>query len=682
MRRSSRFLCFLFALPAASLVSAPRTAHAAQIPPVNQVIGDGAADCADGKAAAMERLSLAMLSGASANIDITYYRLDLSLPMVTNDLSGVVRIEGTVVGLPMSHLLLDLAPTMNVTSVKLADATPLAFTHPGYILDITLPAPVPVGGTVAVDVTYGGFPQTGDFGYFVFGTRSGDRFAWSLSEPYGSREWWPCKDHPSDKADSVRVVVTVPSLYRVGSQGILISETPGVGVTTYDWKSDYPISSYLVSVAIGQYVRHQGTYNRPAPLAALYGPLAMTLDHLVYDDGSSALPAGWSGVTDAIAVLEDYFGPYPFADEKYGHSEVTFSGGMEHQTMTSLSGSSVSLVTHELAHQWYGDEISPRSWPHLWLSEGFATYAELIYWEERANLYPGTFEAVLAARYSSAQGAAGTLVLEDTTSVSNMFAGSRVYAKGSIVLYMLRRMLGDVVFKDILKTYAADPVVEYGVATTSDFKRVAATVSGQDLDTFFSQWVEDGTGYPSYRLSSFWHPDVIMGSGYKVWVTVTQIQTLPQSNVDVFEMPMVIAVQTTGGPERVTVLNNQRSQVFEISVANQPVSVSIDPDKWILRNDLIATGTGPLPLRTDIVSVYPNPVSGGFSLQYVLDEDSRVEIDVFDVAGRRVLSRATARAAAGARSEFLDASSLPAGVYFVRLHTARAEASRKFVVLR
>jgi aminopeptidase N len=114
---------------------------------------------------------------------------------------------------------------------------PLGITHASNALNITLPAPVAPGGNIALDINYAGSPHSGGFGYFVFGTRSGDRYAWSLSEPYGARNWWPCKDHPSDKADSVRVTITVPSQYRVGSQGVLASETINGGNTTYDWVS-------------------------------------------------------------------------------------------------------------------------------------------------------------------------------------------------------------------------------------------------------------------------------------------------------------------------------------------------------------------------------------------------------------------------------------------------------------
>jgi len=148
-------------------------------------------------------------------------------------------------------------------------------------------------------------------------------------------------------------------------------------------------------------------------------------------------------------------------------------------------------------------------------------------------------------------------------------------------------------------------------------------------------------------------------------------------------MPIEIAVQTTGGEVRVTVFNNQRTQNFDFVVANQPTSVTLDPDQKVLRNFIVLSGAGPLPLRTDILSVYPNPVRRTFSLEYATGEAGAVEVEVFDVAGRRVLSKSTAFMRAGTRSEVFDASSLSAGVYFVRLRAAAGTtATRKFVVLR
>ena len=648
-------------------------------PPLPMSEADGAAQCLEAKTLMAAQPTREPFSVASTNIDITWYHLQLTINFTNNTLSGVVRVVGTVVDSPMSVLTLDLKNNMAVTAVAQVGGGALDFLHPGDALNITLPAPVSVGGTVAVDVTYNGAPVPTGFGSFIFSTRFGDRLAWSLSEPYGARDWWPCKDHPSDKADSVRVTVTVPSQYRVGSQGKLTSETTVGPNKIYVWNSRYPIANYLVSVAVGEYTPHTTTYTRSAPLAALYGPLSMPMNHLVYDDGSSALPTGWANAADCMDVFEQWFGPYPFANEKYGHSETTFGGGMEHQTMTSLGGTSVGLVAHELGHQWFGDMISPKQWKHLWLNEGFATYSEILYYQERESTYPGTAEGLLSTRYNTALTAMGTLVVEDTTSVANMFNSARVYAKGAVVLHMLRNVIGEVDFKNTLLAYAADPAVKYRAATTADFQRVAEEQSGEDLDAFFSQWVTTGFGNPFYRTFSFWQASP--GGGWDVWTTLEQFQTMPYSNINVFVMPVDVAVHTTSGEQRFRVQNNQRHQVFQFHVDAQPTDVDIDPDYWILRDFEIFSGVGETPSLLSIVSLSPNPASDHLRLDYVLGQESLVEIDVFDVAGRRV-QRQSISALAGPRVDAVDTRTLAAGVYFLRVRSRDGIATKKFVVVR
>ncbi len=658
----------------ASLANATRSA-----PPLSLQEADGAAQCVEAKTLMAARPAREPFSVASTNIDIKYYHLQLTVNFTTNTIAGVVRVVGKVVNSPMSVLILDLKNNMTVTAVAQVGGGALGFAHPGDALNITLPGSVPVNGNVAVDITYNGAPVPTGFGSFVFGTRSGDRLAWSLSEPYGARDWWPCKDHPSDKADSVRVTVTVPSQYRVGSQGKLVETTVGPN-KIYDWKSNYPIANYLISVAVGEYVPQTTTYTRSAPLAALYGPLSMPIDHLMYDDGATILPTGWVNAADCMDVFEHWFGPYPFANEKYGHSETTFGGGMEHQTMTSLGGTSVGLVAHELGHQWFGDMISPKQWPHLWLNEGFATYAELLYYESRPLQYPGTFEGLLATRYNAALEAQGTLVVEDTTSVGNMFANSRVYAKGAVVLHMLRNVIGDVDFKNTLLAYANDPAVKYRSATSADLQRVAEQQSGEDLDTFFSQWVTPGFGEPFYRSFNYWQASP--GGGWDVWTTLEQFQDMPYSNVSVFVMPMDIAVQTTSGEQRFRVQNNQRHQVFQFHVNAQPTGVLIDPDYWILRPFEILSDTGVTPALFTIRSLSPNPASAELRLDYVLGRESSVQIDVFDVAGRRVSTKPAFTALAGPHVAAIDTHTLAAGVYFLRLRSSEGIATKKFVVVR
>ena len=195
-----------------------------------------------------------------------------------------------------------------------------------------------------------------------------------------------------------------------------------------------------------------------------------------------------------------------------------------------------------------------------------------------------------------------------------------------------------------------------------------------------------GTGYPSYDATSYWERS---GAAYRVWVTLSQTQTEPQSNTDVFVMPVEIGVKMKIGTPPVdsmlvqVVQNNQRSQVFQLDVPARPETVLVDPNKHILRGEAIHRGPTRVPSGLNITAVAPNPARGPFVIHYLLDRPSHVDIDVFDVRGARVMSRSVASdiVGSGVQLEPFDASSLPSGVYFVRLRSARGEAARKFVVI-
>ena len=621
---------------------------------------------------------------ASTNIDVTAYDLALRLDFAARRIDGTVRVDARVVGTPLDTLRLDLDRAMTVTDVRDSLGAALPFAHAGDVLAVALATPAPPGARVSVSVTYGGTPVQTGFGGFVFGTDPARPLAWSLSKPYAARTWWPCRDHPVDKADSVRVVVTVPDGIAVASQGILRSETHAGGLATFEWASRYPITTYLVSVTAAPYARFPSSYVRPPAVAARYGPLVMPLVDFAYDFAgtTSAPPTAWTRTADVLGVLEDAFGPYPFAAEKYGHAQFTFGGGMEHQTMTSMGFHSVSIVVHEAAHQWFGDAVSPASWRHVWLNEGFATFAELVYWEARADSFPGFFRAVLDARRQAARLADGTLVLADTTDVFRMFSGTLVYAKGAYVLHMLRHEVGDATFFDILRAWATDPAARYGVATTDDFRRVAEAVAGRPLETFFRQWVTQGTGYPVFRVAMETAPS---GGAWIAWVSLEQIQTSPLSNVDAFDVPVTLAVETDDpavGTRRFAVRSRSRFERYALTLPARAVRVVVDPDGDLLRNEDVAASATRTPAALAIVRAVPNPAGNRTRLRVDLPRAATVRATLYDVAGRRVRELGAIRMGGGPNELAVDVSTLRAGVYFVVLDSDVGRASRKLVVVR
>lgn len=634
-------------------------------------------------------------TNASPNFDATFYHLNLDLQFSPSFyLRGQTRVQGRVTDEPMTTLVLDFLEGQDTTSglridsVVSQDGMQLSFQHAGEELRIELARQYATGEYIDVDVFYQGIP-TGS-GYddddaFAFGKLSnGNPFAWTLSEPYGARAWWPCKDHPADKADSVRVTVTVPREMRVGSQGLLINEMSNDNDTkTYDWFSRYPISTYLVSIAAGVYDVYEQTYTRPDSLAAVYGPREFPVLHYKYDDPPMAerLPDGWAAVTDMLGVFEYWFGPYPFEEEKYGHAQFTWGGGMEHQTMSSMGGFNVGLVAHELAHMWFGDLITLERWPHLWLNEGFASYAELLYWQARSDLYPGFFDNALTTDLSQAKWAEGTLVVHDTLDVGNLFSGARVYAKGSAVMHMLRGITGDEIFRDILHAYTSSETVRYGTALTEDFQRIAEQASGMDLDFFFRQWITQGTGYPVYDVR--WKT-AETDTGYTVIVDIAQQQELPLSNIEVFEMPITLAVVTEEGEKRFTVKNDKRIQQFTLPTTSRPTDLVFDPDRYVLGGISIKAvdtdSTPDVPNRTSITKVYPNPASTTANIVFETATTGTVKVEIFDVLGRRVRTINDGVIPEGSHDYEVDLAGLRAGMYFIRLLTPSASATQTLVV--
>ncbi|UCH84142.1 MAG: hypothetical protein JSW50_00180, partial [Candidatus Latescibacterota bacterium] len=270
-----------------------------------------------------------------------------------------------------------------------------------------------------------------------------------------------------------------------------------------------------------------------------------------------------------IEVFADIFGEYPFVDEKYGHAEFTWGGGMEHQTITSLGGWSEYLIAHELAHQWWGDMVTCDSFHHIWLNEGFATYSEAL-WSEQAYGMAQYHQDMDAAKYFGN----GTIYVHDPSDFSRIFHYGLSYNKASWVPHMLRHVVGDATFFQILKTYYADSRYQYGTATTEEFRNLCEAVSGMELDWFFHQWIYEEY-YPAYTYNWSSTP---LGGQYQIDLTIDQTQT----NY-IFKMPIDVTVTTSAGDTTFVVWDSLATQGFTLTVSDPPSSILLDKDGWILR---------------------------------------------------------------------------------------------------
>jgi len=609
-------------------------------------------------------------SAADQTVDALYYRLDLRLNIPSTSLQGVTTVRVRVVSDSTNALALDLSESMTVDSVRM-NGQRLATIRFPQSFSIALPRSFHRGELLTTEITYHGTPNATGFGSFYFASLPGGPWVWSLSEPYGARDWWPCRDHPLDKADSVDILVTCPTGLRVGSNGRLMAvHDNGDGTSTHLWSERHPIATYLVSIAVSNYAAFSNWFV-VSPTDSMEILNYVLPEHLAL--AQEQLPK----TVDMLRIFSTLFGAYPFLNEKYGHSEFGRGGAMEHQTMTSTTTFAEDVISHELAHQWFGDLITCATWQDLWLNEGFATYSESLYREARY----GTSEywRLISERMTSAKNEKGSVFRIDTSSVANLFAVTGVYAKGASVLHMLRHVLGDSAFFRVLKTYAADTRFRYGSASTVDFQGVCEAVAGKSLSWFFNEWIY-GESYPRYALQ--WS---VVSTGGSQRVTATISQARQNSSPSFFQMPMDLRFSGAGGDTTLSIFNAKITETFEFTLPFRPDRVDIDPDSWILRD--ILSPDPLLPATAQLDQNYPNPFNAGTTLAMKLPGRIRATVRIYDLLGRQVATISDGLQEPGThqlRWEGTDDAGHPAasGVYVVRLETTETTIARRLLLLR
>lgn len=379
--------------------------------------------------------------------DVQYYNLNISVDPLSQSINGILGITAKSVINDLERILLDLSGNLTVTAVTGTDID--TFFHESDLIDIALTTPLSAGELTSITVEYEGKPRPEGLGSFIFGNRgNGEPLIWTLSQPFFAHTWWPCKDLPEDKADSVDVVITVPDGLTAVSNGVLRQtvENPD-GTKTFFWHEGYPVPPYLVSLAVSGYDVRKDIFTTA-------GGDTMPVEFYVTPEKSGAVfgpGSAFPQTLDMLRVFSELFGNYPFLNEKYAQVEFGAGGGMEHQTATSLNvppaGPNVFLVSHELAHQWWGDFITCRDWHHIWLNEGFATYSEGIYLESLGGK-PALKDFI--GSITAPPGEWGSVFRDNIDDVDDILTGV-VFEKGAWVLHMLRSVVGDALFFEILR---------------------------------------------------------------------------------------------------------------------------------------------------------------------------------------------------------------------------------------
>jgi len=598
--------------------------------------------------------------------DVKFYGLDVEVDNQSDQIWGSTTILVEVRKNAFSTLVFELHHALVVERV-MVDGAEMSFTHSNDELYVELSTPRDSGTLVSAQVYYGG--QSGEGMVMETDDEWGAPVTYTSSEPFYSKDWFPCKQDLTDKADSVYVFITTDYELMGVSNGILAATTyfPN-GKVRYEWKSNYPIDFYLISIAVADYYE----YNLEVQPAGMNAPIF--IQNFVYDI-PTCLDTYREQIDVTIPIMEvfcDHFGPYPFREEKYGHYLWPRGGGMEHQTMTGMGNFEFYLIAHELGHSWFGNYVTCATWQDIWINEGFATFAGYLATEILGPEYADGEREYRFDRALREPDGSVYVPEEDADNASRIFSGNLSYNKGMALLYMIRfELQNDAVFyltlRNFIDRYAND------VATGLDFKEVLEETSGMDFTDFFNQWYF-GAGYPIY--------EVMLDQQGSI-VTLQSSQSSSSSITPLFKMSMEYTIFYAGGDTIIRVFHDENVESYEFDLPYVVTGIEIDPHNQVLdgvNQEMKGAFAGK---DSPLFSIAPNPNHGSFF--FSLEEDigdetgSQVLVEILDLTGK-VLCRSNYRGCTPFMEYAVKLDDVVTGIYFVRFSYNDRFEVQKFLV--
>lgn len=593
------------------------------------------------------------------NYDVTYCELRFTVNPSVLSVSGNVKTTFTAMTNNISTVTFDFyKKTTNpftISSVKINNVATTFSHNATHELVINLPSTLNTGDSATAEIIYSGVPSTLE-GAFSIGTHNSNPVLWTLSEPFGARDWWPCKQDLNDKISSVDVYITAPSTYVSVSNGLEVSQTiSGTDKTTH-FHHNYPIPAYLVAIAVTNYQ----IYNQQGGLGTTASPYFPIVNYIYPEEAASSI-SSLAVTPNIINFFESIVGNYPFRTEKYGHARAGLNGGMEHTTVSFMNSWGRSLIAHEMAHQWFGNKITCGTWKDIWLNEGITEYLAGL---DVENYAPTSFVTWKNGKINSITSATnGAVYLSDAEAlnVGRIFSSRLTYNKGSMVTHMLRWKMGDTAFFQALRNYLNDSNLAYGYAITTDFKAHLEAVHGNSLTEFFNDWVYN-QGYPTYTITAQnW------GAG-QAKITVNQTQSDP--SVTYFEMPLEIRLSGAGAATQDVVVNNTgNGQEFIVSVPFVVTGVTFDPNKHIISKNNVATLASNSFDLEQTISIYPNPAND--ELHIMMPTSIQLEkVEIFNTLGQLV----------GQKTDHdFSISELASGIHLLKITTSEGVIHKNFI---
>jgi aminopeptidase N len=594
--------------------------------------------------------------------DITHLLLDITVQPKSTFITAVCNYT-IKAKQPIDTFVIEFKQTMQLDSVSVNSAK-AGFSQRNDHIYVPFKPVSPVASSFNISFYYKGNVAAG---FFAGTMLNGLDYTASVSESYEARDWFPAKQLLNDKIDSTDIWITTAANYKAGSNGVLkaVIDLPQ-NKKQYRWQCRYPLSYYMPSVAVGNYMEYDN-YAKPEAIA----PDSILVQNFLYNNEAyfNTNKTQLDKTPKFIEKFSELYGLYPFYKEKYGHCQADIGGGMEHATMTTLVNFGERLVAHELAHQWFGDNVTCASWNDIWLNESFATYSEYLMMLYEPQLFSETAAHAMTEFQNKVLEAPGGSVFvpaTDTYNEARIFDYRLSYAKGATALHNLRfEMQDDSMFFQTLRQYQQR--YKNGFASTEDFKQVAEQISGKNLDDFFNQKIY-GEGYPMYDVTYLKH-------GADTLVLQVNQTTSQPSVTPLFTGLIEFKILSDGGDTTIKVQQTSNNQFFSIYYPKMPKGVEVDPNGWILKKVLsVKEGVSTFPSTVDRVVVYPNPVTNNYTIKLPADAYNSMRIvDVNgDVLGVYAIPAGTTLLTKNVR--------FPSGVYFFKFSGPERSEVAKIVV--
>lgn len=609
--------------------------------------------------AAMEKevfLKKRMESGNStgSDYDVKYHRVHWYIDPDTLYVKGNVFTLFRISGDSATEITFDLTSLLQVDSV-VSHHVQMPFSHNGNLLHIPLPEIFYKGSYDSLCVYYQGTPDTSvGFGSFKKGFHGGVPMIWTLSEPYGASDWWPCKNTLTDKIDSMDIFITTSSHNTAVSNGKLAEVYSNGSNKTYYWQHRYPITTYLVALAVTNYYAFTDY--------AVFGNDTMDILHYCYPEDTAAAFENAFYTAGIMHYFGTFFGDYPFKKEKYGHAQFGWGGGMENQTITFIGGYNYGLIVHELAHSWFGNKVTCGSFQDLWLNEGFATYLSGFLYDWDPTVFRNWKKSQI--EYITSE-PGGSVFVRDTSDVNRLFDGRLTYTKGGMLVHLLRYLLGDENFFKAIRNYLDDPGLAYVYARTADLKKHLEAACACDLAYVFDAWLY-GEGYPVYKIRCTRYPE------NDVSVAVTQFSVPASSSF--FRMKIPVRFYGQGEDTTFYLENTFSGQVFWVNPGFRTDSVVFNPEYDIITKDSrIALDSSSQYPAAIIIS--PNPFYDTITITQ--NNTSVSKIEMFDATGARVFVSEKYRTTGETYN--INLTNLRKGSYVIRIKTGKGTENFKVV---